>query len=73
MRDESISLSPPSKKSPMDGGVVAGMSSLSSKQHLQGLKQNKHLEQTVSNLGYLCLMHAFVLTNEHVLVPVIPV
>lgn len=41
VRDESISFSPSAEKSTVDGGIVARMSSLSCKQHLQGLKQNK--------------------------------
>ncbi len=39
--DESIGFSPPGEDSSMHGGEVAGVSSLSSKQHLQGLKQSK--------------------------------
>ena len=39
VRDESIGFPPPSEESSVDGGVVAWMSSLSGKQHLQGLKR----------------------------------
>lgn len=41
VRDESISFPPPTEQRSMDGGEVDGMSSLSSKQHLEGLKQTK--------------------------------
>lgn len=55
----------------MDGGVEVGMSSLSSKQHLQGLKQTKLLEQGNLNIGssgaYRCVgwEHTFMFEHEH--------